>query len=137
MQERWVAVRKREEYRDMKDVLHSAINEYWASMSEKTILWTQQIYACEQITLKAYRTMKYLRKEHLGLNPCIDDSEIGDTQDMIIRFYSLTDDSKTSYQHESDVLEGLSRAAYREMKTLKQTREELDEVETISSIAFG
>lgn len=125
MQERWVSIRKRDIYREMKIAVDEALNEYWAAIGQ-TVLWTQHYYACEQVTLKAYKLLKYVRKEFGGINECIDDKRIGDTSDAAIAFYCLHEDGRTSYQDESDVLEILSRSAFREMKGLKKIKE-LDE----------
>lgn len=108
----------------MKFALNEAINEYWIAISDKPILWTKQIFFCEKITLRAYKLLKYIRTEVSNINPCIDDEQIKDLNDSIMGFYYLTEDGKTPYQEESNTLEVLSRAAYREMKDVQKKRDE-------------
>lgn len=126
MIERWVSIRKRQVYREMKDALSDALDEYWAMTAETAVLWTKQAYVYETITLKAYRLLKYIRKEYGGINECIDDSKIGETGDAACTFYGLTEDARTSLQEESDVLEIISRSAYRDMKGVRELKK-LDE----------
>jgi len=125
--QRWVSIRKRPIYRFMKDAIHDALEDYWSVVNENVVVWTQHHDACDMITLKTYRLMKYIRKEYGGINECVDDKLIDDTMSAAMVFYNLHEDGRTSYQDESDALEILSRAAFREMKGLKKLKQEIDE----------
>lgn len=123
----WVPIRKRDEYTGMKKDVFDALDVYWETIGAEHPLWTKYVYACESIVLKSYRLLKYLRKEYGGIiNPRIDDRKIGETWDAASDFYCLGDDS---FQKESDILEVLSRAAYREMKAVKKAQIAEEEME--------
>lgn len=120
----WIPIRDRDEYNERKRALENALQIYWEAVGTENPVWTKCIYACEQVTLKAYRLLMYVRKEYGGLNWCVDDRKIGEIGDAATDFYSITYVDKTSFQDESDNLEILSRAAYREMKSLKKARDD-------------
>lgn len=120
MVDRYIGIRKRDVYRQMKVELNEALDDYWAMNAEEHVLWTKQAYVYDKITIKAYRLLKYIRKEYGGISECIDDSKISETGDAACTFYGLTEDARTTLQEESDVLEILSRSAYRDMKGVRQ-----------------
>ena len=118
----WVPMRERPKYRQMKNAINDRLDEYWVAICEpeKPLKY---ISACEQVVLSSFRLLKYIRTELGGLNHCIDDGKIGETSDAAVSFYSMSE--KETFQEETEILEVLSRAAYREMKAVRQQEEEV------------
>lgn len=119
----WQPLRTRPRYRDMKNAINNRLDEYWVAVSDPETSCVQLVEACEQIVLSAFRLLKYVRTNIGGLNYDIEDGKISsDINYAVIDWYCLGEGDSTSFQEESDVLEILSRTAYREMKEVKKKK---------------
>lgn len=109
----WIPIRKRTEYIKNKDLVNEAIAEYYVLECDAK--------ACDDICLKAFRLLKYLRQAMeedniLDPNHILDERNITDVDDAIVNFYCMTEDHRTSHVQETDIMENLSRSAYRRFK---------------------
>ena len=126
----WIELRKRKEYKERREAIDEALNGYWVTICEPGVLPGSNAVACEKVVLTCFRLLKYVRRQIGGINYCIDDKKIGrDVNDACGDFYSLGEGPSTSFQEESDVLEILSRSAYREMKAYLKKESEEEEAE--------
>ena len=117
----WVPMRERPKYREMKNAINDRLDEYWVAICEPEKA-LKYISACEQVVLSSFRLLKYI-KDQLGINHWVDPDKIGETSDAAVSFYCLSE--KENFKEESEVLEVLSRAAYREMKAVREQEEEV------------
>ena len=103
----WIPIRKRKEYRIMRNEIDEAITLYYERECKPQY--------CEPICLYAYRLLKYLRREIGGISNYVPDHRVhNDATSAILDYYAV--DENSSAQEESDILEILSRSAFREMK---------------------
>ncbi len=124
----WTPIRTRPIYREMKTSIETALANYWEASAKGTHIET--LTACEEVTLSAYRLLQYIRTEYGGINDYVEDKNIkSDVTDACTGFYCLGEGESTSFQEESDVLEILSRSAYREMKLTQKAIDELRELD--------
>jgi hypothetical protein len=113
----WQPVRARPIYRAMKEAVNDALNNYWAVMCKPNVLSSNHSFVCEELTLASFRLLRFIRKEIGGIRDDVDERKItSDVNDAVTDFYCLGEGSTTSFQEECDVLEILSRTAFREMK---------------------
>ena len=130
----WAPVRTRPRHREMKLAVEDALTGYWASAAKETAGdiktacddYDKVLNSCDQIVLSTFRLLKFLRLEIGGLMYYVEADKIGETCDAACGFYCLGEGQSTSFQEESDVLEILSRAAFREMKATQQAKAALE-----------
>lgn len=123
----WTPVRKRPLYREMRTVIDNALTEYWEASA--TGDFSRIINTCDEIIITTFRLLRYIRKEIGGINDYIDEDKIEkykETSDAATEYYCLGEGDSTSFQEESDVLEILSRAAYRELKMTQRAKKDME-----------
>lgn len=122
----WISLRERPLYREMKLAIETALQNYWeVAATEKNC--NEVIASCDDVVLTSFRLLKYIRNQIGGLVHYVDEKKIGkETNDAVGDFYCLGEGTSTSLQEESDVLEILSRSAYRELIVTKNIKKVLE-----------
>lgn len=111
-------IRSKPLYREMKELVVRALDDYWIAATNDVA--SDLAIACSELTLASFRLLKYVRRESGTLIEEIFQKKIDVMNDAATEFYCLGEGSTTSMQEESDVLEVLSRTAFKEMKEAEE-----------------